>query len=268
MSSDPVPNEPLPSEAVPSERVPGEPAPEWDPGDLTGLDASAQAFIRTVDALAPEELAAPSLLPGWTRAHVVAHVALNGFALAGVLDGLVHDQPVAMYESDAQRDAQIEDLAEAEPSELREQHFAATTAFADAVEALQDEHWSGHIDRLPGGPAWPAVAVVPTRRREVEVHHADLGTSYTRADWPRDFVAELLDTVVVDHAASGPFQLRATDLGRDWSVGGDGGPTVMGAGADLGWWLTGRGDGEGLSCDAGELPRLGPWRRAAAGPQA
>ena len=102
----------------------------------------------------------------------------------------------------------------------------------------------------------------------MEIHHADLGTSYTRADWPRDFVAELLNTVVVDHAASGPFQLRATDLGRDWSVGGDGGPTVMGAGADLGWWLTGRGEGEGLSCDAGELPSLGPWRRAAAGPPA
>ncbi len=145
MSSDPVPNEPVSSEPVRSE-----PAPEWDPGDLTGLEVSAQAFIRTVDALTSEELAAPSLLPGWTRAHVVAHVALNGFALAGVLDGLVHDQPVAMYESDEQRDAQIEELAEAEPSELREQHLAATTAFADAVEALQDEHWSGHIDRLPG----------------------------------------------------------------------------------------------------------------------
>ena len=57
-----------------------------------------------------------------------------------------------MYESDEQRDAQIEELAEAEPSELREQHLAATTAFADAVEALRDEHWSGHIDRLPGDP--------------------------------------------------------------------------------------------------------------------
>jgi maleylpyruvate isomerase len=199
---------------------------------------------------------------------VVAHVALNGFALAGVLDGLVHDQQVAMYESDEQRDAQIAELAGAEPSELRERHLAATTAFADAVEAMQDEHWSGHVDRLPGGPAWPAVAVVPTRRREVEVHLADLGTSYTRADWPRDFVDELLNAVVVDHAASGPFQLRATDLGRDWSVGGDGGPTVMGAGADLGWWLTGRGEGEGLSCDAGQLPTLGPWRRAAAGARA
>jgi maleylpyruvate isomerase len=241
-----------------------DPAPEWDPGDLTGLDVSAQAFIHTVDALTPDELAGPSLLPGWTRAHVVAHVALHGFALAGVLDGLVHDQPVAMYASVERRAEQIEELAQAEPSELRERHLAATTAFADAVEAMRDEHWDRHIERVPGGSSWPAVTVVPTRRREVEVHHADLGTSYTRADWPRDFVADLLDVVVVDHADAGPFQIRATDLGRDWSVGGDGGPTVMGAGADLGWWLTGRGQGEGLSCDAAELPRLGEWRRAAA----
>ena len=245
-----------------------DPAPEWDPGDLTALEVSAQAFTRTVDALTPEEFLAPSLLPGWTRAHVVAHVALNGFAVAGVIDGLVHDRPAAMYESDEQRAADIEELAAAEPSELREQHLAATTAFADAVETMNDEHWSGHIDRLPGGPSWPAVSIVPTRRRELEVHHADLGTSYTRADWPDDFAAELLDTVVVDHAASGPFQIRATDLGRDWSVGGDGGPTVMGTSADLGWWLTGRGEGAGLSCDAGELPALAPWRRAAAGPPA
>jgi maleylpyruvate isomerase len=241
-----------------------DPAPEWDPGDLTALDVSAQALTRTVDALTPEELAAPSLLPGWTRAHVVAHLALNGFALAGVVDGLVHDQPVAMYESDELRNSQVEELAEVEPSELRERHLAATTAFADAVEGMHDEHWDGHFERVPGGPGWPMVTVVPTRRREVEIHHADLGTSYTRADWPEDFVAELLDAVVVDHADSGPFQIRATDLGRDWSVGGDGGPVVMGAGADLGWWLTGRGEGEGLSCDADELPRLGPWRRAAA----
>ena len=106
------------------------------------------------------------------------------------------------------------------------------------------------------------MTIVATRRREVEIHHADLGASYTHHDWPDDFVAELLDVVSVDQADAGPFQLRATDLGRDWAVGGDGGPTVMGRGSDLGWWLTGRGPGDGLSCDAGSLPVLGPWRRA------
>lgn len=240
------------------------PAPDWDPGDLTGLDVSSQAFARTVDGLTADDLAAPSLLPGWTRAHVVAHVALNGLSLAGVIEGLVHGHPVAMYESDQQREAEIDELAQADPSELRERHLTATTVFADAVATMDEQHWAGYIDRLPGGPSWPMVTVVPTRRRELEIHHADLGTSYTPADWPADFVVELLDAVTVDHADSGPFQVRATDLGRDWSVGGDGGATVMGTGADLGRWLTGRSEGDGLSCDAEELPWLGPWRRAAA----
>ncbi|MCW2762778.1 MAG: maleylpyruvate isomerase family mycothiol-dependent enzyme [Marmoricola sp.] len=233
-----------------------------DLGDLTGLDASSQAFTRTVDALTADELAAPSLLPGWTRAHVVAHVALNGSALAAVVSGLVHDNPVAMYESDAQRDDDIERLAAAEPSDLRDRHLVATTEFADAVGLMEESHWSGRIDRLPGGPAWPMATVVPTRRRELEIHHVDLGTSYTRADWSEDFLVQLLDAVTVDHAEAGPFRVRASDLGRDWPVGGDGGPTVIGSGADLGWWLTGRGSDEGLSTDAGELPWLGPWRRA------
>ncbi len=233
-----------------------------DPGNLTGLAASSLEFTRTVDSLTDEQLTAPSLLPGWTRAHVVAHVALNGLSLAAVIDGLVHDNPVAMYETDEQRDAEIEDLARAEASELRERHLIATTEFADAVGRLDERHWSGRIDRLPGGPAWPMVTVVPTRRREVEIHHVDLGTAYTREDWPADFVVELLDAVTVDHASQGRFRVRATDLGRDWVVGDDRGPTVMGRGSDLGWWLTGRGEGEGLSSESAELPELGPWRRA------
>jgi maleylpyruvate isomerase len=241
-----------------------DPNPGWDPGDLTGLDSSSRAFTRTVDALADEEYAAPSLLPGWTRAHVVAHVALNGFALAAVVSGLAHGNPVPMYHSDEQRNADIEELSRAEPSVLRERHLIATTRFSHAVSLLDAHHWSGHIDRLPGGPAWPMMTVIPTRRRELEIHHVDLGTSYTHHDWPRDFVFELLDAVTVDQAPSGRFQVRATDLGRSWAVGGSGGPTVTGTGADLGWWLTGRGAGEDLLSDAGDLPALGPWVRAAA----
>ncbi len=238
----------------------------WDPGDLAGVHTSSQSFTRTVDALTNEELAAPSLLPGWTRAHVVAHVALNAQVMAAAIRGLVRDNPLPMYESDEQRDQEIKELAGAEPSELRERQLVATTEFSDAVAMLDDSHRSGWIDRLPSGPAWPISTVVPTRRRELEVHHVDLDTSYARSKWPDDFVVELLDAVTVDHVTSGPFRVRATDLGREWSVGevGElGDLTVMGSGADLGWWLTGRGPGQGLACDADQLPSLGPWRRAA-----
>jgi maleylpyruvate isomerase len=242
------------------------PHDDWDPGDLRGLEASSNALTRTVDALAPDDYAAPSLLPGWSRAHVVAHVALAGLALAGVVEGAVRGRVVAMYESDEQRDADIEELAGAGPSVLRERYLESVTAFADAVQQMEEEHWSGRILRLPGGPAWPIVTLVPTRRREVEVHHADLGAGYDPADWPEDFVVELLDVVTVDHAGSGPFLLRATDLGREWTVGEGSGPSVTGTGAALGWWLTGRGGGEGLVTDAEALPELGAWRRAAATP--
>jgi maleylpyruvate isomerase len=229
-----------------------------NPGDLTGLDLSSVAYTRTVDALTADELASPSLLPGWTRAHVVAHVALNAFALAGAVKGLVRGIDVSMYGSDDQRDNDIERLAQAEPSDLRERHLASTTEFTDAVRMVDAPHWAGHIDRLPGGPAWPMTAVVRTRRCEVEIHHADLGTSYTRADWADDFVVQLLEDLTVNRTEDGPFRVRATDLGLDWWVGGEGGPTVSGSGADLGWWLTGRGNGDGLVCDGDELPALGP----------
>ena len=33
------------------------------------------------------------------------------------------------------------------------------------------------------------MTIVATRRREIEIHHADLGASYTQHDWPDDFVA-------------------------------------------------------------------------------
>jgi maleylpyruvate isomerase len=232
------------------------------PGDLTGLNASAVALNRTVDALTDDELSAPSLLPGWTRAHVVAHLALNGHAMARVLDAVGRGEPAAMYESDERRDAEISEHSQDEPDVLRDRLLAATTEFSDAVEARDDAAWAGSFTRIPSGPSWPAATLVATRRREVEIHHADLGAAYTHHDWPEDFVAELLDAVTVDHAGAGPFRVRATDLGRDWAVGGDGGPTVAGLGSDLGWWLTGRSTGEGLTSESGTLPPLGPWRRA------
>lgn len=244
--------------------TPPETSDRSDPGDRTGLDASAIALNRTVDGLSDDDLEGASLLPGWSRAHVVAHVALNGLALAEVLDGVGRGQPVAMYRSDEERDDDIADLVAAGPSELRDRLLAATTAFGESLDAMGAARWRGTYSRVPGGPVWPASGVVATRRRELEVHHADLGASYTREDWPAGFVVELLDTVTEDRADDGPFHVRASDLGREWVVGGDGGatgPLVLGSGADLGWWLTGRGQGEGLSCDAG-LPALGPWRRA------
>src|SRR5438067_1039301 len=170
--------------------------------DTTALEASATALIRTVDALGAEELAAPSRLPGWSRAHVVAHLALNGEALAGVLDAVRRGEEVAMYASDEQRDADIEELAGAQQADLLDRLLAATTRFRDAVGEMDEDAWRGTFSRTPGAELLPVDSVPQTRVREVEIHHTDLGTVYGPLDWPRAFVIDLLDLVVLDRAPS------------------------------------------------------------------
>jgi maleylpyruvate isomerase len=242
-------------------------SPVPEAGALERLAESTTALIRTADGLSAEDLAAPSLLPGWSRSHVLAHLALNGEALAAVLADIAHERPdehdpIAMYRSDEARDADIDELAAADPPELRRRLLAAGTAFTDALPRVPADGWERVVPRTPGGSTFRADEIVAMRHREVEIHHADLGAGYGPADWPPEFVRDLLDVVTVDRAGDGPFTVRATDLDRTWTVGaGGGGPVVSGSGADLGWWLTGRGRGEGLEADGGPLPALGPWRR-------
>jgi maleylpyruvate isomerase len=197
---------------------------------------------------------------------VVAHLALNAEGLAGAVDGYAHGQDVPVYESDERRDADIEDLAKADPAEIRQRLFGAGQALRDALESLNGEQWDGAVHRLPGGPVLQLRTIPDMRRREVEIHHADLDAGYSHADWPDDFQMQLLDLVTADRAndADSPvFTIRATDTIRTWSAGAEQ-PVIEGTAADLGWWLVGRGSGEGLACDIGDLPRLGPWRRTPA----
>lgn len=229
----------------------------------TALHESEQRLVRTVDSLTDEEWAQPSLLPGWTRAHVVAHLALNAEGMADALDAMRRGERGAMYASNEQRDDDIDDLAGQPVPDIRTRLFASGERLRTILAGLTDDDWAGSIDRVPGGPQWPVLALPAARRREVEIHHADLGGGYRHTDWPRDFCIELLDVLATEQAANpetDDFRVSATDLGRSWQVGADE-PVVAGPGADLAWWLAGRGSGEGLSTASGVLPRVGAWRR-------
>lgn len=239
-----------------ADQTPHEPPPA--PTETEILQEATQRLVRDVDALAEAAWSEPSGLPGWTRAHVVAHLTLNAEGLAGALAGIVQGEPTPMYASPEARDSDIEELAKVEPSELRTRLLGATTRFADAVAAMPDDAWEATIERTPGGRTFHARATAGMRLREVEIHHVDLGIGYTTADWEPAFGALLLDAMGKRHPTSAPFRAHATDLDRSWAFG-DGGPTVTGTAGDLGWWLTGRGNGEGLTCDGGELPGIEAW---------
>ncbi len=235
---------------------PAGPAP-----DLADLLADAdQALVRTVDGLGDEAYAEPSLLPGWTRAHVVAHLTLNAEGLAGVLHGAHLGQPRTMYASNAARDGDIDDLATAGPAELRERFLASTGTFDEALRAMADADWDGRFSRTPEAETQFRLSNVPLMRlREVHIHHADLGAGYAADDWPAAFRTVLLDSLT--RFPSAPLEARPTDLDRTWRYGDDVGDAtvVTGTSAAIGWWLTGRGSGEGVTSASGELPEVESW---------
>jgi maleylpyruvate isomerase len=225
---------------------------------LEDLAEATRRLVRTVDALPDEELTRPTVLPGWTRAHVVAHLTLNAEGLAGVLGGVVEGEDVPMYSSQEARDADIEKLAGEDPSAVRERFLASTTLFQEAAVAVPEDGWAGDFRRWPsGGQVIPRLQIPAMRQREVEIHHADLGAGYGPGDWPEPFLDDLFDRVVRDREGGPAMLLRTPD--GDVPVSGGHGPAVSGSRADLTWWLLGRGTGEGLEADP-ELPVLGPWR--------
>jgi maleylpyruvate isomerase len=223
------------------------------------LPDATRRLIRTADGLSDEAYAKPCGLPGWTRGHVLAHLALNAEGLAGALGGIVDSERVPVYHSQEVRDRDIDRLAAAGPSVIRNRLLGATTDLADALDSLPDDQWDTTIDRVPGGRTFTAGDVPGMRLGEVEIHHADLAAGYSRGDWPAAYVLVMLDgRSEKGVSADTSFHVRATDLDRLWRFG-EGGPTVSGTGADLGWWLTGRGTGEGLASDSGTLPQIGKW---------
>lgn len=223
-----------------------------DPAEL--LPDATRRLIRTADALDDGAYAEPSGLPGWSRGHVLAHLALNAEGLAGALGGVVEGHRVPMYPSQEERDGDIEELAAREPSIIRGRLLGACTDLADALAAVPADAADTTIDRVPGGWTFTVADVSSMRLREVEIHHADLGAGYDRSDWPTEFCVVLLDSLRA-RGADEPFVAEATDADRRWEYGAAG-PTVRGSVADLAWWVTGRGTGEGLTTD-GELPTIG-----------
>jgi maleylpyruvate isomerase len=225
--------------------------------DLTALRDATDRLLATVGTLDDAAVAQPSLLAGWTRGHVLAHIARNADALVNVLAG----RP--MYVSDEVRDAEIERDAGRPLAVHRDDVRDSAARLDDAAASLTDEQWQTTVE-LRGGVT-DLAATIPLRRWvEVELHHIDLGAGQTVAELPGAFLDRALDYLAKrfrGRPGLPPVELRAED-GRSWLTGsspGDGTVVVAGTPAALVGWLSGRTTGSGLTTTGGEpLPALPP----------
>ena len=124
--------------------------------DPTGLAEATRRLTRTVDGLDDADYTAPTVCAGWSRRHVIAHLALNAEGLAGALRGTVDGHPVPMYRSQEARDRDIEDLAGKAPAAIRGRLLGAATDLHDAILAVPDDQVGVTIERVHGGPTFAA----------------------------------------------------------------------------------------------------------------
>ena len=80
-----------------------------DPLLLMGeVDAATSRLLRTAASFDTADLAAASLLPGWTRGHVLAHLARNADGFVNLLTAARTGEALPMYASLEARTADIE----------------------------------------------------------------------------------------------------------------------------------------------------------------
>ncbi|MQY33805.1 hypothetical protein SRB17_17700 [Streptomyces sp. RB17] len=170
--------------------------------DRTRTFADACEWARTgtkllLDAVAGLDMAgfsAPSVLPGWTRKQLVAHVAANADALCNLVHWAATGERTPMYASPQDRAAGIAKGSTLPAEELRSWVTASARAFGDGLNRLTHRQWQHEVVTAQGRTV-PATELPWMRAREVCVHAVDLGTGITFADLPSGFLTALADEI-------------------------------------------------------------------------
>jgi maleylpyruvate isomerase len=228
------------------------------------MQQGAALVSRSLASLDDAAFIAPTDLPGWTRAHVVAHLSANAEAVGRLVRWAATGEPTPMYSSMDQRNADIEAGSRRSCAELAAWFAASAEALDSAMAGLTEEQWRSEVVTAQGRTV-PASETPWMRAREVMVHAVDLSNVITFDDLPADFLAALCDDIVgrrsvaAGQPGAGPaLVLVASDSDGRWAVDGDGDPvTVAGSLGALTSYLAGRG-GEGLAA-VGSVPTLPAW---------
>lgn len=184
----------------------------------------------------------PSLLPGWDRAHLAAHLAGNADALGNLLHWARTGRETLMYASPEARKADIEQRAARPYEEIYMAAGVAADRLARAVDELPREAWAAPV-RTAQGRGITAAEVPWMRTRETWIHAADLDAGTGFDAFPADLIDALLTEVTSTLSAREgcPAMLLApTDREFSWTLGAGGTPPVARPAADLLGWVLGR----------------------------
>ncbi len=230
--------------------------------DAVALREATALLTEAVAALDPAAVREPSLLSGWTRGHVLTHLARNADAVINLLTWARTGEETPMYASAEARDKDIEaGSARPVPEQLADLR-AGAERLATVLDGMPPQAWAGQVQVR--GRVIPAADIPFRRLTEIQLHHVDLGIGYTCSDLPAEFAGRLLAMIIDGLTARegiAAVRLHDTVTGETWDLGAADHPelTVRGTTGQLLAWVSGRSGGEDLTADpALPLPVLPP----------
>lgn len=182
---------------------------------ITAVRASHERLHTTVGGLDDDAVRRPSLLPGWSVAHVLTHLARNADSMVRRLEGAIDDKIVSQYEGGpAGREAAIVAGSTRGAAELVADLVAVDAAVDELFASTDQDVWLRPVVDGAGNQL-EASALVWSRWREVETHHVDLGLGYVPADWPPALVDRWLPDLLTGlETRADRTALMAWALGR------------------------------------------------------
>lgn len=220
-------------------------------------------FSQRLAELTDEELNGDTLLEGWTRRHLVAHVGYNAAALCRLMDWAATGVETPMYESTEQRGREIEEGATLSPAALRNLYSHTVARLDEKWRHLPQSAWNSEV-RTAQGRLVPASETAWMRTREVWIHAVDLDNGGRFGDFPEVVLDSLLTDIV--------GMWRRKDLGAGFALAVDGSApvvvqedsstehTIRGPLAAVVRWAAGRGTvGVETNGGAEEVPQPPKW---------
>jgi maleylpyruvate isomerase len=230
-------------------------------GALASVAESTRRFTDSLKLLSDPQAAEATLIPPWTRGHVITHVARAADSYRRLLAGAVEGVETPQYPSMQFRADQIEEGAGRPVAELIADVIDSSARFDEMMRALPEVAWRTTVRMRPGELRAPATLPL-IRIREIEVHHVDLAVGYLFSDIASDTAGWIIDDILMEfgrRAEIRPLRIEATDTGFSRELGAHG-PLVTGTQADLLAWLSGRASGTRLSAEGTEtVPPASYW---------
>lgn len=231
------------------------------------LHKAADTAIRLLSKMDESSVAEPSELPGWTRGHVLAHLAGISKAMTRQLEYARRGETVELYDGGMDgRTKAIELAAGHSLAQHTESVTAAIGAAIDAFDALGPDDWQARIAYRDGTVFDGGLALW----RELTIHASDLSVGFGPETWSRPFCEHLIGFLAARVPESYKFVLQPTGLPpRSIGTGGTS-IAITGMLTDIAAWLAGREPSLGslratAAADGVDLPELLPWPAAQPG---